>query len=60
MEEGNRHLGRWCYCEGFGFFDHSKHFRESGLLAQGGIHLASRGRAPLSARMADLLHRALT
>ncbi|XP_059579167.1 uncharacterized protein LOC132248816 [Alligator mississippiensis] len=57
----NQRLRRWCRQEGFGFHDHSPLFgkRGSELLGRDGLHLSPLGRRLFSARLADLLHRAL-
>lgn len=57
----NQRLQHWCRQEGFGFHDHSPLFGERGseLLGRDGLHLSPLGRRLFSARLADLLHRAL-
>ena len=57
----NQRLRRWCYQEGFGLHVHSPLFGERGseLLGRDGLHLSPLGRRLFSARLADLLHRAL-
>uniref|UniRef100_A0A8C3FMA3 SGNH hydrolase-type esterase domain-containing protein n=1 Tax=Chrysemys picta bellii TaxID=8478 RepID=A0A8C3FMA3_CHRPI len=57
--EVNKWLRRWCWREGFGFFDHGMVFQEGGVLGRDGLHLMKRGKNIFTSRLANLVRRAL-
>nr|XP_048718317.1 uncharacterized protein LOC125641845 [Caretta caretta] len=57
--EVNEWLHKWCWREGFGFFDHGMVFQEGGVLGRDGLHLTKRGKSIFASRLANLVRRAL-
>ncbi|XP_053898073.1 cytosolic Fe-S cluster assembly factor NUBP1 isoform X1 [Malaclemys terrapin pileata] len=57
--EVNKWLRRWCWREGFRFFDHGMVFLEGGVLGRDGLHLTKRGKNIFASRLANLVRRAL-
>ncbi|XP_073171140.1 uncharacterized protein [Lepidochelys kempii] len=57
--EVNEWLRRWCWREGFGFFDHGMVFQEGGVLGRDRLHLTNRGKSSFASKLASLVRRAL-
>ena len=55
----NLWLQDWCYCQGFGFFNHGLVYRMPDLLASDGMHLSQSRKRILEQELAGLIDRAL-
>ncbi|XP_068782230.1 uncharacterized protein [Struthio camelus] len=50
----NSWLRRWCWQQGFGFYDHGTLFEDQQLMGRDGIHLTKRGTRVFANRLASL------